>query len=109
MVLEISKKGNKHKGHTTEISPVDRDLAKFRWSLAKTSPGHQYAAHHTNQVTSLYFGVEVGKTVYLHRVILARKQNIAYADLEVITGHKDGDGLNNCRRNIRKAQKRYGR
>ncbi len=115
MKIDISRKGRKHIGKTTTISDCDRDLAKISWSciqVANSPKGRLYAVHTTTKKTAALFGIGAKKAVYLHRVILARKLNVTYADLIAAkwqADHKDSDGLNNCRSNIRKADKYQNR
>lgn len=75
MTLQISKRGRKHKGRTTQISPTDRDLKRINWSCIQVSKGKDraYAVHITTKGTAKLFGIGTGKMVYLHKVILARK------------------------------------
>lgn len=106
MKMAISKKGRVHIGRTTEISYCDRDLAKINWSCVQVANGKLYVAHHTTKETESLFGIGLHKTVYLHKLILARKLKISYAALAqmgIITDHKNADGLDNRRSNIRAA------
>jgi hypothetical protein len=105
MIIEISQNGRIHKGRTAKVSQVDEDLATLRWSCRRINRTNLYVAHNTTIETAGLFGVEVGTTVYMHRVVLARKLKIAYAllgDTVWQTEHVSGNTLDNSRRNIRK-------
>lgn len=109
MKISISPKGRKHIGRKALISIQDRDLAKINWScirVSKREDAHLYVVHVTSKTTAPIFGVPLHKMVYLHKVILARKLGMKYAEIlgtRLIADHKNGNGLDNRRRNIRKA------
>jgi hypothetical protein len=108
MELNISNNGPLHKGTTTRIPNIDSDLKQFRWHCANTAKRflqpRYYAVHKANKASAAFFGVPVGTDVYLHRVLLARKLKISYAELQETKrrcAHKNGYGLDNRRTNLR--------
>jgi hypothetical protein len=108
MELNISKNGRLYKGTTTRIPNMDSDLKQFRWHCANTAKRHlrpqYYAVHKANHTSASFFGVPVGTDVYLHRVLLARKLKITYAELQEMRAkciHTNGHGLDNRRANLR--------
>lgn len=61
------------------------DLDSFKW-FAKKDKGNFYAARHSSGGTR--------KLIFMHRLILLTPD-------ELFTDHKDGNGLNNQRKNLR--------
>jgi len=110
MQLTLNKNGKRYRGITTQISAIDRDLGKFRWTVINVdSTGKRarlYVQHRATKKSAVYFGVPVGYNIYLHRLILARKLQMPYVVI-VASGvrcdHKNGTGLDNSRSNIRPA------
>lgn len=85
--IELSKQG-KNKGKYFAIVD-DEDFERvnqFRWSIAKTWNGLNYAVRAGSG----------GKTIYMHRFILG----IENSKLPIVD-HINGNGLNNCKMNIR--------
>lgn len=83
------------RGYATVVDDCDADLSDFNWCALVDHKRHVYAVRTVR-------GSAGRKTVYLHRVILARK--LGHAVLKgAETDHKDGDGLNNRRSNLRLA------
>lgn len=66
-------------------------INKFKWraSKAQSSLGKFYVTKKTPRIN-----VKVGKTIYMHRVLMNAKKG-------QIIDHKDGNGLNNQRSNLR--------
>lgn len=80
-------------GYWTYVEENDADLAQFKWSLYKNRSGNKYAIR----------DVRIdGKTtrLLLHRVI-AERLSIRALDVYDFVDHKDGNGLNNARANLR--------
>lgn len=75
---------------STVIDDADWDLVKgYRWTAHRAgSDNYFYAIHHWEQDG-------VRKHVLLHRLILG------LTDRKILVDHKDGDGLNNRRDNLR--------
>ena len=75
------------RGLVTYVSEEDYDwVIRFKW-CAGGDPGKLYAQRRLPKV-------EGGKVVYLHRIITS-------APPHTKVDHQDGDGLNNCRWNLR--------
>lgn len=75
-------------GLFAKVDDLDFDIvSKFKWCAQKRKHGHHAAR---------YFGK---KYVYMHQMILATEKGVG-------VDHKDGDGLNNMRDNLRPATKR---
>ncbi len=77
------------RGATTTIDAVDEDLARRNWLVLEATDGRRYAGRR-----------QTGKLILLHRVI-AERSGLVIDDLDV--DHRDGDGLNNRRENLRPA------
>ena len=78
-------------GKCTLVSNIDYTyLNQWKWFIVR-SKKNWYAARRDNKY----------KVIFIHHVILNRigKHNFIYVD------HRDGDGLNNCRSNLRPATK----
>lgn len=85
-------------GQTTVVDDVDSDLGDVSWTEHRRENGRSY-------VTRTYrTGRKDGKTktVAMHRLILERIVGRPLLRAEM-TDHKDGDGLNNRRSNLRLA------
>jgi hypothetical protein len=81
------------KGHIAFVDPVDSDLAQLNWSSAISgSKKVNYAAK----------GGKKGECFSLHRVILSRMLGRELSHFEQVD-HKDNNGLNNRRSNLRLA------
>lgn len=77
------------KGHTALVDDQDYDyLMQWAWHLA----AGQYAAHDSRN-----FNKDCGEYVYMHTVIADRMGLKDSQDVD----HKDGNGLNNRRSNLR--------
>lgn len=79
------------------VDAIDTDLLAFRWKILLPKTGGQYACRNTG-------GHQNNRAIYMHRLIMSR---ILGRELErgEIVDHKDGNGLNNCRDNLRLATK----
>lgn len=72
------------------VSEVDYNkISHIRWCLVMIE-GHEYAAANIG-----------GKTVFMHRLIMGVNSSHVYID------HKNGNGLNNRRCNLRKCSNRH--
>lgn len=79
-----------NKGYVSVVDPEDADLGLVTWSAQEATRGVVYAVRRD----------PVGRKIYLHREIGAR----AGLDVEARQiDHKDHDGLNNRRLNLRSA------
>ncbi len=85
------------KGFVTTIDDEDADLASLAWH-AKGNGRIPYARHN--------FSDENGstKSIYLHRIILERVLDRVFQNGEYVD-HKDNNPLNNCRCNLRLADR----
>lgn len=80
------------RGYVAIVDDQDADLAKFNWCALVSTDGRRiYAQRAVNN-----------KHVFLHRVILTRKLGRAVPK-DIYTDHKDGNTLNNRRKNLRLA------
>lgn len=75
-------------GHVAIVDDEDADLINFRWSASFTNKGGVY-------------GKRAGKTL-MHRVILERSLGKPLEPGQ-IADHRNGNGLDNCRSNLRVA------
>jgi hypothetical protein len=76
------------KGFTTVVDDADYDrVACFKWTALITTKGKVYAYRRGTRA-------EGQPVIYLHRFIID-----ASNDVEI--DHRDSDGLNNCRNNLR--------
>jgi hypothetical protein len=89
--IELSKQGNKHKGkYFAQVSDEDYEaVSKIRWYPAIRNYTTYAIARIRNPFTGKKFQIQ------LHRFILG------ITDETIIVDHKDGDGLNCRRDNIR--------
>jgi hypothetical protein len=83
-------------GYVTYVDPIDADLADYRWKVDATRKV-KYAKRTFRSGEGSRNGGE-----QLHRVILSRMLNRPLVRNEQVD-HIDGDGLNNCRGNLRLA------
>lgn len=80
------------KGETATVDDEDYDiLSKFKWCLILCS-GRKYAVHSV-------FSAGKRRNVYMHRAIL-------WSPKGLVIDHKDGNGLNNTRNNLRATTQR---
>ena len=84
------------KGYMTAVSPEDSDLEGFKW-FAKLNKNTVYAVRDMRLKKG-----EPQTRQYLHRVILQRILDRPLERGECVD-HRDGDGLNNHRENLRVA------
>jgi hypothetical protein len=82
------------KGYVALVSDVDADLAELKW-MAQETHGRVYAYRKVGSVGKR-------ETVYMHRVVLARKLGRPLRKGE-LTDHEKGIGLDNRRDNLRPA------
>lgn len=76
------------KGFVAVVDDEDHSLvAKFKWHVLRNGP-------RTYAVSDAQVGPYKHRNVYMHRLILAAKPG-------EICDHRDGDGLNNTRENLR--------
>lgn len=80
------------KGYVTVVDDQDADLAEYNWCALKDSR-QVYAKRVTHN-----------KTILLHRVVLERKMGRPLSR-GIECDHKDGNGLNNQRSNLRPSTK----
>lgn len=83
------------KGYKTKIDDIDRDLAELNWYAKVTKSGNIYACR-DEKVNG------VKKNVLLHITVLSRMLNEKPNGICQVD-HKDLDGLNNTRDNLREA------
>lgn len=76
------------KGYVAIVDAVDGDLAQFKWCAFETR-GIAYAVRGKND-----------RLILMHRVVVSRVANRVLAESEHVD-HKDRNGLNNCRENLR--------
>ena len=82
-------------GYVAYVDPIDADLADFKWSALVTDNGLVYATRGIDKDNKK-------STELMHRVILSRMlKRILYR--RELTDHKDTNGLNNTRQNLRLA------
>lgn len=88
-------------GRFALIDPVDSDLLQYHWycDLADNRTQIDYAARMTLRNESID---RKQHTLYLHRVILSRIEGRLLNPSEKVD-HRDLNGLNNCRYNLRLA------
>jgi len=84
------------KGYATLVSPEDSDLAGFKW-FAQLNKNTTYAVRDMRSQEG-----EPRTRQYLHRVIFQRIIDRLLARDECVN-HRDGNGLNNHRENLRLA------
>lgn len=92
MIIKLTK------GYTTEVDEIDSDLNQYNWYAHVTNKGKVYAARSVRNGKNKH--VE-----FLHQVILSRKIQISLEFVEKVD-HKDTNGLNNTRDNLRIATSR---
>lgn len=80
-------------GYSTIIDAIDADLAALKWWVRFGHRSDSKYATHTSKSK---------KKVQLHRLILSRVLGRDLLPTEYVD-HIDGDGLNNCRSNLRLA------
>lgn len=84
------KKATKHIGFFATIDEVDYDLVKnYNWNVAKGQNTFYAQCKMINPITGRH------TVCQMHRMILG------LTDRKILVDHKDGDGLNNQRNNIR--------
>lgn len=84
------------KGFVAIVDEQDADLALLKWCIISDRRGHEYARR------THYNADGTHKTVMLHRLIMEKSLGRPLKKSEVID-HKDGNGLNNSRSNLRLA------
>lgn len=82
-------------GYVTIVDDEDADLAEFKWRAQVEQGGERVYAVRAGPYPRY-------QSIRMHRVILERKLGHAIP-CGMETDHKDGDGLNNCRSNLRLA------
>lgn len=81
------------KGDKIKVDREDYDwLVKYRWRIEVKKSGLKYACASIN-----------GNRIYMHRLIMG-VQNISFKTVEV--DHRDGNGINNTRKNLRKCTRK---
>lgn len=85
-------------GYMTVVDAVDGDLALLSWTAQITRHGVVYARRNI-------YHRHGSRKQFLHRVILERELGRAIPS-NLLTDHKDGNGLNNRRSNLRLATHR---
>lgn len=86
------------KGYITLVDPIDADLAEFNWYAVVGSTGTVYAARNT--ATGKYNQTRL----HMHRILLSRMLERDLLPEEQVD-HKNGDGMDNHRSNLRLADK----
>lgn len=84
-------------GKFSSIDAVDVDCLDFKWTLAVYKGTHSYLMRRAPRSQG-------GHVIFLHRVILERALGRPLNEGE-FTDHINGDTLNNCRSNLRLANK----
>lgn len=104
--IDLSTQGKKNTGYSVDVDNIDFDLKSVRWSYSYTNKKHEvrkeYALTKAKPSNAELLGVPVGTWTYLHRVILARKLQKNYFDIQDVD-HRNGDGLDCTRNNLREA------
>jgi hypothetical protein len=90
LVLEIELT----QGKTALVDDIDIDLAEHKWHVSNDGIDLYYAKRATPIGNGKY------KNIFMHRIILERIIGHILVRGECVD-HKDGDGLNNCRHNLR--------
>lgn len=83
------------KGYVAIVDAVDADLTNYQWHVALPD-GRPYAVCSPRVINANC------PYVYMHRVILSRKLGCLLRRSE-LADHRDGNGLNNSRSNVRLA------
>lgn len=82
------------RGYSTIIDAIDSDLANLKWN-SQSAKGKSYAVRYSSTKSKK-------SLIFLHRVILSRVLGREILPTEKVD-HKDGNGLNNRRGNLRLA------
>lgn len=88
---------NKHLEEKFAIVDYDcphEDIFAFKWKLLRASEKHEYAVRNVYRGINPSTGKKIYKACLMHRLITGAKEN-EYVD------HIDGNGLNNCKENLR--------
>ena len=103
MYIDLSKQGWKYRGcFKAKVSTQDDWLSSIRWSVVQPKDNQLYAYAFVNNNNITLFGrsVTLGQHIYLHRYVMALKNNCNYNDVGVVD-HKNRNGLDCTRRNLR--------